>query len=175
MVGESGIQWPISGMKWNSFSPALGRRTTTTAMLIGEYRHTLDPKKRLSLPAKFRKELGETVVLTRGLDSCLFIFSQPAWTGIMEKMKSLPLSQADTRGFSRFLLSGASEAEVDTAGRILIPEHLKEFAGLKNQVVLAGVSDRIEVWDEKAWNDYRRRIERNADQLAEKLGTLGIL
>jgi MraZ protein len=144
-------------------------------MLIGEYHHTLDPKKRLSLPAKFRKELGERVVVTRGLDSCLFMFSELAWRGIAEKLATLPLSQADTRGFSRFLLSGASEAEVDAAGRILIPEYLKEFAGLKSQVVLAGVSDRIEVWDEKAWNEYRRRIEKNADQLAENLGSLGIL
>jgi MraZ protein len=144
-------------------------------MLIGEYHHTLDPKKRLSLPTKFRKELGEQVVLTRGLDSCLFIFSELAWKAIVEKIGNLPLSQADTRGFSRFLLSGAMEVEMDTAGRILIPEYLKEFAGLRSQVVLAGVSDRIEVWDEKNWGDYRRRIEKNADQLAEKLGTLGIL
>lgn len=144
-------------------------------MLIGEYHHTLDPKKRLSLPAKFRKELGERVVLTRGLDSCLFMFSESAWRDIAEKLANLPLSQADTRGFSRFLLSGASEAEVDGAGRILIPEYLKEFAELKTQVVLAGLGMRIEVWDAKVWEQYRHRIEKDADQLAEKLGTLGIL
>ncbi len=143
-------------------------------MFIGEYHHTLDSKKRLSLPAKFRKEVGDKVVLTRGLDTCLFLFSEAAWRRIAEKLAVLPLSQSDTRGFSRFLLSGASEQEVDTAGRILIPEYLKEFGALKSQVVLAGVSDRIEIWDEEGWNDYRRRIEKNADQLAEKLGTLGI-
>ena len=144
-------------------------------MLIGEYHHTLDPKKRLSLPAKFRKEIGERVVLTRGLDGCLFVFSESAWKGIAGKLANLPLAAADIRGFSRFLLSGAAEADVDTAGRILIPEYLKEFAGLKTQVVLAGLGDRIEVWDEKTWSEYRRRIEKDADQLAEKLGTLGIL
>jgi MraZ protein len=144
-------------------------------MLIGEYHHTLDPKKRLSLPSKFRKELGERVVLTRGLDSCLFIFSENSWRTIAEKLATLPLTASDTRGFSRFLLSGAAETEVDGAGRILIPEYLKEFAGLKSSVILAGLGERIEVWDEKLWSEYRRQIEKNADQLAEKLGTLGIL
>lgn len=144
-------------------------------MLIGEYHHTLDPKKRLSLPAKFRKELGERIVITRGLDACLFLFSESSWRSIAEKLASLPLSQADTRGFSRFLLSGAFEAEADGAGRILIPEYLKEFAGLGSAVVLAGVSDRVEVWNENTWSEYRRRIEKNADQLAENLGSLGIL
>ncbi|MGH7141387.1 MAG: division/cell wall cluster transcriptional repressor MraZ [Minisyncoccia bacterium] len=144
-------------------------------MLIGEYHHTLDPKKRLSLPAKFRKEVGDKVVLTRGLDSCLFLFSENSWRAIAEKLAALPLSQSHTRGFSRFLLSGAVEQEVDGVGRILVPEYLKEFAGLKSGVVLAGLSDRIEVWDEGAWADYRRRIEKDADRLAENLGNLGIL
>src|SRR5579872_5045293 len=118
-------------------------------MLIGEYHHTLDPKKRLSLPAKFRKEVGEKVVLTRGLDSCLFLFPESSWKGIAGKLAALPLAAADTRGFSRFLLSGAAETDVDSAGRILIPDYLKDFAGLASKVVLAGVSDRIEIWDEK--------------------------
>lgn len=161
------------------YSRRLGRRNrpsfSPAPMLIGEYHHTLDPKKRLSLPSKFRKELGEKVVITRGLDSCLFMFSESAWKGIAEKLAGLPLAAADTRGFSRFLLSGAAEAEVDGAGRILIPEHLKEFANLKSQVVVTGLGERLEIWDEKAWSEYRRQIEKNADQLAEKLGTLGIL
>jgi len=144
-------------------------------MLIGEYLHTLDSKKRLSLPAKFRKEVGRKVVITRGLDSCLFMYPQKAWEKIAEKLAQLPVGQADTRGMSRFILSGAIETEVDGAGRILLPEYLKEFADLKSRVVLAGVSDRIEIWNEKTWEEYKRRIEKGADQMAQTLGEMGIL
>ncbi len=144
-------------------------------MLIGEYLHTLDSKKRLSLPAKFRKEFGRTVVITRGLDACLFMFSRGEWAGIAKKLKDLPIGKSDTRGFSRFLLSGAAECEVDGAGRVLLPEYLKEFAKLGSRVVLAGVSDRVEVWNERAWSAYKRRIESQAEHMAQKLGDLGIL
>jgi MraZ protein len=152
--------------------PAKNRYTT---MLIGEYLHTLDNKKRLSLPAKFRKEVGRKVVLTRGLDQCLFMFPEKTWARIAQKLIDLPIGQADTRGLSRFLLAGAVDTEVDGAGRILVPDYLKEFADLRSRVVLAGVSDRIEVWNEKTWEEYKRRIEKSADQMAEKLGDLGIL
>jgi MraZ protein len=144
-------------------------------MLIGEYLHTLDNKKRISLPAKFRKEVGKKVVVTRGLDRCLFMFPEKTWKAIAEKLEHLPFGQADTRGMSRFLLAGAVEAEVDGAGRILIPDFLKEFAGLQTRVVLAGVSDRIEIWKEQTWEEYKRRIEKGADQMAQTLGDLGIL
>lgn len=144
-------------------------------MLIGEYLHTLDAKKRLSLPAKFRKEVGKKVVITRGLDACLFLFPQKSWDKIAEKLSSLPFGQADTRGMSRFILAGAVDTEVDNAGRILVPDYLKDFADLKSRVVLAGVSDRIEIWNEKTWEEYKHRIEKGADQMAEKLGDLGIL
>ncbi len=144
-------------------------------MLIGEYLHTLDGKKRISLPSKFRKEVGHKVVITRGLDACLFMFSQKAWEKIAEKVSGLPVGQADTRGMSRFLLAGAVETEVDSAGRILIPDFLKEFADLKSRVILAGVSDRVEIWNEKTWEEYKRKIEKGADQMAQTLGDLGIL
>lgn len=144
-------------------------------MLIGEYLHTLDSKKRLSLPSKFRKEVGRKVVVTRGLDSCLFMFPQAAWIKIATKLSNLPVGQADTRGMARFLLAGAVETEVDGAGRILIPEYLKEFAELRSRVVLAGVSDRIEIWNEKTWEEYKKRLEKSADQMAQALGTMGIL
>lgn len=144
-------------------------------MLIGEYLHTLDSKKRISLPARFRKEVGRKVVVTRGLDACLFMYPQKAWEKIAEKVSNLPVGQADTRGMSRFLLAGAVETEVDSAGRILIPDFLKEFADLKSRVVLAGVSDRVEIWNEKTWEEYKRRIEKGADQMAQTLGDLGIL
>ena len=144
-------------------------------MLIGEYLHTLDSKKRISLPAKFRKVVGRRVVVTRGLDSCLFMFPLKSWEAIAGKLASLPVGAADTRGISRFLLAGAVETEVDQAGRILIPEYLKDFAELKSRVVLAGVSDRVEIWNEKTWEEYKRRIEKGADQMAQTLGDLGIL
>ncbi len=163
-----------SGMKWDRPTPQVAD-IPRHIMLIGEYLHTLDQKKRLSLPAKFRKEVGRRVVVTRGLDSCLFMFPQASWQKIAKKLSDLPVGQADTRGMARFLLAGAVETEVDSAGRILIPEYLKEFADLKSRVVLAGVSDRIEIWNEKTWDEYKRKIEKSADQMAQALGTMGVL
>lgn len=144
-------------------------------MLIGEYVHTLDDKKRLSLPAKFRKELGKGAVMTRGLDHCISIYSQSAWKNILEKMGALSMGAGDSRGFNRFMLSGAAEVEVDSAGRILIPDHLKQFADLKSKVVFAGVGDRIEVWDDARWNEYKKKIESQGDQMAERLSEVGAL
>ncbi len=144
-------------------------------MLIGEYKHTLDPKKRLSLPSKWRKELGKVLVITRGLDNCLFVYPQHEWEKITAKIGELPLGQADTRSFNRFFLSGATEVEVDSVGRILVPDFLKEFGKLESSVVLAGIHNRIEIWDEKRWETYKRSIEAQADALAEKLGEIGVL
>jgi MraZ protein len=144
-------------------------------MLIGEYTHTLDSKKRLSLPAKFRKEVGKEVVVTRGLDQCLFMYPVSAWREIVSKLEKLPVGQADTRGISRFILAGAVEVEVDSAGRVLLPDFLKEFAKLGSNVVLTGVSDRIEIWNEKIWMAYKRQIEKGAEGMAQTLGDLGIL
>lgn len=144
-------------------------------MLIGEYIHTLDPKKRIALPAKFRKELGKKVVLTRGLDNCLFLYTVKMWEKVSGKIAELPMGHADTRGFGRFMLSGAVESDVDSIGRILVPDYLKDFAGLQNRVSVIGVHDRVELWDEKVWNEYKGRIEKQADALAEKLGEIGVL
>ncbi len=144
-------------------------------MLIGEYVHILDPKKRLSLPSKFRKELGRKVVVTKGLDNCLFLYSLVEWEKISSKLGELSIGQADTRGFNRFMLSGAVEVNVDTVGRILIPDFLKEFAGLRSRVVFAGIHTRVEVWDEKSWDVYKKHIEKQADALAEKLGEIGVI
>jgi MraZ protein len=144
-------------------------------MLIGEYKHTLDIKKRLSMPSKWRKELGTELVVTRGLDNCLFVYPQTQWQQITQKVSQLPLGQADTRSFNRFFLSGAVEVEVDSVGRILVPDFLKEFAGLDTKVVLAGIYDRVEIWAENKWEEYKSRIEGQADQLAEKLGEIGVL
>jgi MraZ protein len=147
----------------------------TNIMLIGEYKHTLDPKKRLSLPSKWRKELGSTLIVTRGLDNCLFVYPQAEWEKITEKIGNLPLGSADTRGFNRFFLSGAVEVEVDSVGRILVPDFLKDFAKLDSKVVLAGIHDRVEIWDDNRWTEYKARIEMQADSLAEKLSEIGVL
>ena len=144
-------------------------------MLIGEYTHTLDSKKRLSLPAKFRKEVGREVVVTRGLDQCLFLFPLLTWQEIAAKLEQLPFGESTARGMSRFLLAGAAEVEVDNAGRILIPDFLKDFAKLGASVVLAGVSDRVEIWNEETWAAYKSRLEKGADQMAQSLGDLRIL
>tara|TARA_B100000745_G_C20044684_1_gene356094 strand:+ start:325 stop:759 length:435 start_codon:yes stop_codon:yes gene_type:complete len=144
-------------------------------MLIGEYTHTVDAKNRVALPAKFRKEFGSKIVITRGLDKCLFIYSPKAWQRIVDRMGDLSIGQASTRGFNRFFLSGAVEADVDSQGRVLIPDFLKTFANLESKVVLTGVNDRVEAWNEHEWETYKANIEQNADQLAEKLGDIGVL
>lgn len=144
-------------------------------MLIGEFRHTIDAKKRVALPAKFRKEIGKKVVITHGLDNCLFIYPLKQWEQVSEKLAGLSIGQADTRGFNRFMLAGAVETDVDSMGRILIPDFLKEFASLKTKVVVAGIHNRLEIWDEKRWKDYTAKIEKQADILAEKLGEVGML
>ncbi len=144
-------------------------------MLIGEYTHSLDEKNRVSLPSKFRRELGRKVIVTHGLDTCLFLFSESEWKKFSEKLSGLSLVQRDKRKFSRFMLGGATEAGVDGAGRILIPDFLKEFAGLKGKVVIAGIYSRVEIWSEKSWSAYKKSVEKNIDILSEKLGEVGAL
>jgi MraZ protein len=144
-------------------------------MLIGEYEHTLDEKNRVSLPKQFRTLLGKKIVMTRGLDNCLFVYPKKSWEKVTEKLQELSFAQADKRGFSRFILSGAAEIEVDGAGRVLIPEHQREFAKLSKTIIFAGVSDRVEVWDAEAWKEYKSAIESKADSMAETLGQIGAL
>jgi MraZ protein len=144
-------------------------------MLIGEYKHTIDDKKRISLPSKFRKQVGKKMIITRGLDKCLFIYPMQEWKEISKKFGDLGLGQADRRGLNRFMLAGATEVSVDSVGRILIPEYLKEFANIKSKVVFAGVYNRIEIWDETSWNKYTSKVMKEADDIAEKLGDIGAL
>jgi MraZ protein len=144
-------------------------------MLIGEFRHTLDDKKRISLPSKFRKEIGKSIVVTRGLDGCLFIYSLKEWKTISEQLGGLGMGQADTRGFNRHMLARAAEVNIDSVGRMLIPEHLRDFARITSKVVFAGLYNRIEVWDEATWERYTAEVEKNADQMAERLGEIGAL
>jgi len=143
-------------------------------MFIGEYLHTIDTKRRLAIPAKTRKELGDSAVLTRGLDACLFLYPKTAWERLVEKLGQLPMGKSDSRGFMRLLLAGAQEVSLDGLGRILVPDYLKTYAELKKRVVITGVYDRLEIWDEERWKIYRANVEKNTDAIAEKLGELGV-
>lgn len=144
-------------------------------MLIGEYTHSLDDKNRVSLPSKFRSEIGKKIVATYGLDNCLFLYPLKEWKRISEKLGELGMLQADTRGFNRFMLGGASEIDVDSIGRILLPDHLREFAAVtaKGTAVFVGVHNRVEVWSDKRWKEYKAKVVSGADGLAEKLGQIG--
>ncbi len=143
-------------------------------MLIGEYKHTIDIKKRLAIPSKLRRELGLKAVITRGLDNCLFVFPLNQWNKLAEKLSKLPLGQRDSRGFGRFMLAGASEVKLDGLGRILIPDYLKQYAGFKKNVIIAGVFSRLEIWDEAKWNLFKQNTEKEVDNMAERLGELGV-
>jgi MraZ protein len=144
-------------------------------MFIGEYNHTLDDKNRLSLPAKFRSDLGKKIIITRGLDRCLSVYTVSEWKKFTAKLSELSFGQSDSRAFQRFILGGAVEVEFDKSGRILIPEFLKTFAGLSDRVFVTGAGNRVELWNETAWATYADRIAGQADQLAEKLGEIGMV
>ena len=142
-------------------------------MLIGEYKHSIDAKKRMAIPAKFRKELGKKAVITIGLDKCLVVYPLSEWQKLAEKLNALPMGQSDARRFARLMFGEASEVEIDSLGRILIPETLKNYAGLKNKVIITGVYNRLEIWNEESWQAYKNRLEKETDVLAEKLGEIG--
>lgn len=145
-------------------------------MLIGEHIHTIDDKKRVSLPAKMRKELGETVVLCRGLDTCIFLYTKTEWEKFVTKLTELSLGKPESRSFARFIIAGAVEASVDGSGRILIPEHLKEFAQIKEQsLMVIGMVNRLELWSEKVWNGYRDSVIQNSQEHAALLGEIGMI
>ncbi len=143
-------------------------------MLIGEYTHKIDPKKRLAIPSKFRKEIGDKAVIAKGLDQCLTVYSIAEWEKVAEKLSELPAGKSENRNFVRDFFSGASDVEMDSLGRILIPDYLKKIADLKEKVVIVGVYKRLEIWDEGKWNEYKARVEKQTDILAEKLGELGV-
>jgi MraZ protein len=140
----------------------------------GEYTYSIDEKKRLAIPPKFRKVLGKKAVITKGLDQCLFLYPAKEWGILAKKLSKLPLSQSDARGFARLMLTGAMEVEIDNLGRILIPDYLKEYAKLKKKVVIAGVYNRIEIWDEKIWKEYKEKTEKEVGDIAERLKELGV-
>lgn len=136
---------------------------------MGEFQHQLDAKGRMIVPAKFREELTEHFVITRGLDKCLFGYTLTEWAAIEEKLKALPLTRRDARKFMRIFFSGAVEVEMDKQGRINIPKHLMEYAGLSKEATVIGVSSRIEIWDRKLWSDFYEETEEEFETIAEEL------
>ncbi len=143
-------------------------------MLLGEFKHNLDIKGRMAVPSKFRSKLSNGAIITRGLDNCLFIFANSEWEELAKKLVALPLAQANSRAFTRLMLAGAMDVEIDTQGRILIPDYLRKYAGLDKKVVVAGLYNRIEVWDGDTWERYKQKTESSSEEIAEKLGELGI-
>ena len=143
-------------------------------MFLGEYRHNLDGKGRIAIPAKFRDKLTAGAIITRGLDQCLFVFTTAEWEALAQKLMALPLAQANSRAFVRLMMAGAANVEADAQGRILVPDYLRNYAHLKKEAVLTGLYNRIEIWDSETWERYKQRTEGASDEIAEKLGELGI-
>ena len=143
-------------------------------MFIGEYSHNLDEKGRLAVPKKFRADLSKGAVVTRGLDSCLFLYTKAEWEKLAEKLANLPFAQANTRAFARLMLAGAMDVGLDKQGRIMLPEYLRAFAGLKKETVVAGLYNRLEIWDQKTWGEYTKRTEAESGEIAERMGELGV-
>lgn len=151
-----------NGEKWGIF------------MLMGEYHHTIDDKGRIFVPAKFRPELGEQFVVTRGLESCLFVYSMSEWNKIVSKLNTLPFTKQSVRNFSRFFLSGATIVELDKQGRINITSPLTTYASLEKECIIIGVGERLEIWNEKAWNEFLDTNIDDMSRIAEDLFSQGI-
>ncbi|MBZ1345382.1 MAG: division/cell wall cluster transcriptional repressor MraZ [Candidatus Nealsonbacteria bacterium] len=143
-------------------------------MFIGEYLYLIDEKKRLAVPVKFRKLLGKKAVITRGIDNCLVIYPLIEWQKLAQKLENLPTSQVEARAFARIMLSGAVDVGFDKLGRVLIPDYLKDYAFLKKNVAVLGLSNRIEIWDEQNWQKYKEKNEKEVGNIAERLKELGI-
>ena len=143
-------------------------------MFIGEYNHTLDPKNRVIMPSKFREKLGDSFVMTKGLDNCLFIYSSQDWSIVEDKLKSLPMTNKDARAFVRFFFAGACECDLDKQGRMVIPNYLKEHANIDKELVIIGVSTRIEIWSKEEWNKFNNDANISYEDVAEKMSQHGI-
>lgn len=140
---------------------------------MGEYAHTIDDKSRLSIPAKFRGDLANGLVLTRGLDGCLWLYTEAEWQKIAEGVSQLPITQKNARSFGRFILSGAMDSKLDKVGRVNVPKYLADYAGIKNKVVVTGMHNRLEIWAEDKWNDFKADMEKNSEEVAENLAEIG--
>ncbi len=143
-------------------------------MFIGEYEHSLDAKGRVIMPVKLREDIGEKFIVTKGLDGCLFAYSQTEWSNFEEKLKTLPLTNKNARDFVRFFLSGAVECEIDKQGRFLLPGNLRTYAGLEKEINIIGVGTRVEIWNRESWKKYSSSENISADEIAENMTMLGI-
>ncbi|RKD34292.1 division/cell wall cluster transcriptional repressor MraZ [Thermohalobacter berrensis] len=143
-------------------------------MFIGEYQHSIDKKGRLIIPAKFREALGNSFILTKGLDNCLFVYPLDEWRKFEEKLNSLPLTRKDARAFVRFFFAGATECQLDKQGRILIPSNLRKHCKLEKDAVIIGVSNRVEIWSLEEWDSYNEADDLSYENIAEKMAELGI-
>jgi MraZ protein len=139
-------------------------------MFIGEYIHNLDEKGRLAIPVKFRNKLAGGAIVTKGLDSCLSLYTTDSWQKLVDKLEGLPQTASKSRAYSRFVLAGAFEVETDKQGRVVLPPTLREYAGLKGTAIVTGLGDHVEIWDKKNWEDYRKNIEKESVNIAEELG-----
>ena len=143
-------------------------------VFLGTYFHTVDERNRLSIPKKFRDELGFKAILTRGLDGCLFLYNLEIWEGIVERIRQTPLTKSDARSFARHVLSGAMEVEIDRLGRVIIPSYLKEFAAIEKDIAVLAVGERIEIWSKQQWGNYSKDLAKRSDEVAERLSESGI-
>ncbi len=143
-------------------------------MLLGEYQHNLDSKGRVAIPAKFKKKFTAEAIITRGIDGCLFVFASKEWDDLAKKLVALPLAQANSRAFVRLMLAGAMDVTLDAQSRILVPDYLRKYADLKKKVTIAGLYNRVEIWDSSRWEEYKKKTEGASEEIAEKLGELGI-
>jgi MraZ protein len=174
-MSHSGYKWHTMVDEWGKVGGPMEPNNPSKNMLIGEHTHTFDGKFRVALPSRFRAVLGKKIVLTRGLDECVFLFSAKEWSRIAKELGAMGMTRADSRGFGRFMLAGAIDLDIDASGRILVPEHLRQFAHLVDTVVFAGVYNRVELWNKDRWSDYQKGVVSQADALAEKLGEIGAL
>ena len=152
----------------------INHKSEVKPLLIGEYEHSLDTKGRVIIPSKLKEDIGEKFVVTKGLDGCLFVYSQEEWKTFEEKLRTFPLTNKDARALIRFFLAGAMECEIDKQGRFLIPSNLREFAGLEKEIVIIGVLNKIEIWSKDKWLKYSEEENNSADEIAEKMSNLGI-
>jgi MraZ protein len=143
-------------------------------MFIGEYEHSIDAKGRMAVPAKFRAKLASGAVVTRGLDKCLFLYAREEWEKIAQKLANLPLSKSNARAFARLMLAGAMEVEIDKQGRINLPKYLTGYASVSGKAIIAGLYNRLEIWNPKDWEGYKEKAEEGSSEIVEELGELGV-
>lgn len=142
-------------------------------MFVGQYSHNIDVKGRLAVPSKFRNEIKKAVV-TKGLDNCLFLYPKKEWEKLAGKLAALPIGRANTRAFARLMLAGAMDVDLDGQGRIILPDYLRKYAGLRKNAIIAGLYNRLEIWDEAKWDQYKSATEKNSVDIAEALNDLGV-